>query len=109
MSEKKPRVIAFYKEHPTLNAMADKILAHAEQANGQLDFLTKRYREIQSQAQKESAELQKALGAEIDRLGIAPDEKFEGKHFHLDFDTKTIQRCDGRHGLDLAAILGFSV
>lgn len=106
MSEKKPKVIAFYKDHPTLLPLAEELKAHIDQQNEQLDFLAKRYKEIQKAAREETVKKFEKIGAEIDRLELVPDEKFEKKHFHVDFDTLTFQRCDGHHGIDIGTLLG---
>lgn len=107
MTTKKPRVIAFYHTSPTLSQMAEELETHTRNLNEQLDFLSKRYREIQKEGRAQAVQIFEKIGAEIDRLGLCPDEKFEKQHFHVDFETKTFQRCNGHHGIDIGTLLGF--
>lgn len=104
MNNEKPKVIAFYRDHPTLKAIADDMQAQKAGVQEQLDFLAKRYNQMKADMEKALNAKLKQLGAEVDRLGLAPGEKIEETHFHVDFETMTIQRCN-HHGL--GELLGF--
>lgn len=99
MSEKKPKVVAFYREHPTVMALAEEIDRSHKKKIEDSKFHQKALEKIRQEASKEGGELWAKLNAELVRLGLVEQQEVDNSHFHLDVDTMTIQRCSGHHML----------
>lgn len=107
MAENKPKVVAFYREHPTVRELAealDKIHRDKTEAS---KFHQKALEKLRAEAEKEGKEAWAKLNAELVRLGLITQEEIDHGHLHLDTDTMTIQRCSGSHLL--ADLLGLKL
>lgn len=107
--EKKPKVIAFYRDHPSIGA----IVAEGEEKRKALaerrTFLKKQWAQLTKDEQETGKSVTDAIVAECERLKLLdPGELVaRGEHVHYDVDTLTVQRCNHNEGSMLAQILGF--
>jgi len=106
-TEKKPKVVAFYREHPTIQMLAEKMFNARKEKMDRSEFHKKALDKIRQEADKESAELWKEMNNELVTLGLITQEEVDAGHLHIDADTMTVQRCQGHHSL--AELLGFQL
>lgn len=101
MTDKKTKVVAFYREHPTLMAIADQIEECHKAKIERSEFHQKALKKIREEAEAEGMAKWKLLAAELVRLGMITQQEVDAGRLYLDFDTMTIQRCNGVTIMDL--------
>lgn len=105
--EKKQRVIAFYRDHPSLKL----IIEQAEQSRLMFEqrrgFIKKQLADLRKEEETDGEAITRAIVSECEHLQLLEKDelKARGEHLHYDVDTMTVQRCGGGHGLN--SMFGF--
>lgn len=108
--QKKPRVIAFYREHPSIQNLVNAIEGDRKKFTDQLQFLRRKIEQVKKEQDEFSTGAQKQIIEECERLALLQPGELTaaGEHVHYDLDTMTIQRCNHRGG-GVMELLGFNV
>lgn len=93
MAEQKPKVVAFYREHPTLAEIAEQMKQAESTAAMKSDWHMKALAKIRKDAVAEGKEIWKRMNAELVRLELITQQEIDNGHLHVDTETMTIQRC----------------